>query len=70
MPKRAALAFVIGVGVVRGLAGCGSAQLVECRVDAVLALPLEPDQITLGDLKEARRKVNACAQSGAGDAGR
>ncbi len=67
MPKRFALAVVVGIGVVRGLAGCGSAQLVECRVDAVLGLPLEPDAITLGDLKDVQRKVKSCMATG--DAG-
>lgn len=48
------------------LAGCGKGALLECRVDAVSLLPLEPDAITLGDLKDVVRRVKACQ---AGDAG-
>ncbi len=61
------VAFLVGVGAVRGLAGCGSPVLVQCRVDAVLGLPLEPDAITLGDLKDVQRKVKSCMATG--DAG-
>lgn len=59
--------------------GC-SATLLECRAQAAADLPLEPDQITVGDVKEVIRKVKACQAaarpprddplpSGSGDAG-
>lgn len=42
------------------LAGCGGGALLQCRVDAVSALPLEPDDISVGDLREVVRRVKAC----------
>lgn len=47
---------------------CGSPSVLQCRVDAVAGLPLEPDLITLGDLRTVAAKVKACQASG--DAGR
>ena len=58
------LALLIAVLVV--VLGCGGSALLECRVNAVAGLPLEADQITLGDLKGVVAKVKACQ---AGDAG-
>jgi hypothetical protein len=46
---------------------CGSGALLECRAEAVSLLPLEPDLITLGDVKEVARRVKACQSRG--DAG-
>jgi hypothetical protein len=46
--------------LVGALAGCGGGALLQCRVDAVGLLPLEPDAITLGDLREVVRRVHAC----------
>lgn len=48
------------------LSGCGSGALIQCRVDAVSLLPLEPEDISVGDLREVVRRVKACQ---AGDAG-
>jgi len=56
--------------------GCASS-VVECRAQAAADLPLEPEQITLGDVREVIRKVKACQAAarpprddpGAGDAG-
>ena len=48
------------------LSGCGGGALLQCRVDAVSLLPLEPDAISVGDLREVVRRVKACQ---AGDAG-
>lgn len=43
------------------LAGLGcSASLLECRAQAAADLPLEPDQITIGDVRDVVRKVKAC----------
>ena len=50
-------AFLVLVGA---LAGCGQGALIQCRVDAVSLLPLEPDAITLGDVREVARRVKAC----------
>jgi hypothetical protein len=49
--------FFLSAGVV---AACGSPSLLQCRAEAVTALPLEPDTITLGDVKEVARRVKAC----------
>ena len=52
------LAFVL-------LSGCSQGALLQCRVDAVSLLPLEPDAISVGDLREVVRRVKACqAQDG------
>jgi hypothetical protein len=69
MLKRVALAVVVGIGVVRGLAGCGSAQQVECRVAAVSFLPEDPMAVTPYDVQDLVGRLNACKQ-GPGDAGR
>ena len=69
MPKRFALAFVVGIGVVRGLAGCGAPQLVECRVAAVSFLPSDPMQVTPYDVQDLVGRLKACSGS-PGDAGR
>lgn len=45
---------------------CGSPSLLQCRAHAVESLPLDPDTITLGDVREVARKVRACQ---AGDGG-
>ncbi len=44
--------------------GCGNPQLLQCRAEAAALLPLEPDQITLGDLREVVRQVKACQADG------
>jgi hypothetical protein len=44
---------------------CGSPALLQCRVDAVAALPLEPDQVSVGDVRAVVAKLKACqAQDG------
>ncbi len=68
MLKRFALAVVVGIGVVRGLAGCGAPQLVECRVAAVSFLPSDPMQVTPYDVQDLVGRLRACKASG--DAGR
>ena len=70
MLKRAALASMVGLCVVRGLAGCGGT--LQCRAEAVLKVIPEdqdPDEISLGDLKDAQQRVKAC-KAQAPDAGR
>lgn len=67
MLKQAAFGFVVGICVLRGLAGCGAAQVVECRVDAVKILPVDPDQVTVGDLRDVVSRLHACEARG--DAG-
>ncbi len=62
MPKRAALAFVVG------LAACGAPQLVECRVAAVSFLPTDPMAVTPYDVQDLVGRLRACKASG--DAGR
>lgn len=53
--------FVVGyVGLVALGYGCGSPSLLQCRAEAVTALPLDPDTITLGDVREVARRVRAC----------
>lgn len=43
------------------LAGLGcNASLLECRTQAAADLPLEPEQITAGDVENVVRKVKAC----------
>lgn len=49
------------------VAACGSSVLVQCRVDAIEALPLDSDTVTLGDVREVVRRVKACQLRG--DAG-
>lgn len=49
------------------MAACGGPTLLQCRIDAAAGLPLEPDQVSLGDVKEVVRKLKACQ---AGDAGK
>lgn len=62
MVKQAVLGFALGLAALGGLAiGC-TGQALQCRVDAVSALPLEPDAITLGDLREVARRVKGCQQ--------
>jgi hypothetical protein len=39
--------------------GCSST-LLECRAQAAADLPLEPEQITAGDVETVIRKVKAC----------
>jgi len=55
--------FVVAVAV---LAGCGGSALLQCRVDAVATLPLEPDHVSVGDVREVVAKLRACQ---AGDGG-
>jgi hypothetical protein len=57
--------FFLAAGIA---AACGSGTLLECRVQAVTALPLDPDTITLGDVKEVARRVKACQQKPDGGA--
>jgi hypothetical protein len=59
--------LLAGAAVVATLAGCGGSVL-QCRLDAVAHLPLEPDLISVGDVREVVAKVKAC-QAQAGDAG-
>ncbi|OGR95487.1 MAG: hypothetical protein A2V88_15360 [Elusimicrobia bacterium RBG_16_66_12] len=59
--------FVVGYVGLCALASCGAPSLLQCRAEAVTALPLEPDAITLGDVKEVARRVKACQAQG--DAG-
>lgn len=60
--------FAIGAGLILAqVAACGGPTLLQCRVDAASGLPLEPDQVSLGDVREVVRKLKACQ---AGDAGR
>jgi len=49
--------FFLGAGVI---GACNAPSLLQCRVDAITALPLDPDTITLGDVKEVARRVKAC----------
>lgn len=53
--------FAFALAILGGLAaGCGGRALLQCRVEAVSSLPLEPDDITLGDLRDVARRVKAC----------
>lgn len=56
----------IAIAVLVVLLRCGSSALLQCRVDAAAALPLEPEQITIGDVRALVARVKACQ---AGDAG-
>jgi hypothetical protein len=60
MLKRAALASVVGLCVVRGLAGCGAPALLQCRVEAVKMLPDDPMQLTFGDVADLTERLHAC----------
>lgn len=52
------LGLLLALGAIAD--GCGSPSLLQCRADAAADLPLEPDQITLGDVRQVVRKVKAC----------
>jgi superfamily I DNA and RNA helicase len=69
MLKRAALASVVGLCVVRGLAGCGGTALLQCKLDAVKFLPDDPMQVTPYDVVDLVGRLHACKQAGS-DAGR
>jgi hypothetical protein len=55
--------FFLGAGVI---GACSAPALLQCRAEAVAALPLDPDTITLGDVKEVARRVKACQAQGDG----
>lgn len=59
--------LVAGCAVAVLLAGCGGGVL-QCRLDAVSHLPLEPDLISYRDVELVVTKVKAC-QAQPGDAG-
>lgn len=69
MLKRTALGFVLGFGVIRGLAGCGTPAVLQCRLDAVKVLPKDPGQLTPYDVADLVGRLHACEQQGS-DAGR
>lgn len=54
------LSVLVGFVGMRLLAGCGAPSLLQCRAEAVEMLPLDPDTITLGDVREVARRVKAC----------
>ena len=68
MLKRAALASVVGLCVVRGLGGCGGPALLQCKLDAVKFLPDDPMQVTPYDVVDLVGRLHACKQAGS-DAG-
>lgn len=80
-PRPSALAqMVIGLGICFAAAAalfpaCGGQQLaplIRCKVEAVgKVLPEDPNQITVGDLRDIVGRFNAChAADAARDAGR
>jgi hypothetical protein len=60
---------LVGLCLVRGLAGCGPAASLQCKVDAVKFLPDDPMQVTPYDVVDLVGRLHACKQAGA-DAGR
>lgn len=52
-----------------GLSRCGAPTVVDCRVRAALAVPLDdPDAVTVGDVKALAQRLKRCngADSDAG----
>ncbi len=68
MIARIAAGFVLGFFAVGVLAAaCGAPAVVDCRIRAALAVPLDdPDSITVGDTRRLAQRLKACD---AGDAG-
>ena len=69
MPKQAtfALASVLGFVAIVALSKCGAPTVVDCRVRAALAVPLDdPDAVTVGDVKALAQRLKACSGSDAG----
>lgn len=56
MIKRFAAVFV-GASL---LAGCGGSAVVQCRIDAVRALPEDENEISIGRLIELEHRLLAC----------
>lgn len=59
--------LVAGFIVAALLPGCGGSAVLQCRLDAVSHLPLEPDLITYRDVEQFVAKMKACQAHG--DAG-
>lgn len=58
-----------GLALALSAAACGSPQLAACQLGAVRVLPLDPDQLTLGDLRDVRERLRECAAPAAPDGG-
>ncbi len=62
MLRQISLGFVLGFALL-GAASCGPAALVQCRVDAVKALPDDPGLVTPYDVADVVRRLRACKAS-------
>ena len=61
-------ALLVALSVVGLNAACGTATVVQCRVEAVEFLPRDPAQLTAGDVTDLVGRLRAC--DAVGDAGR
>jgi hypothetical protein len=52
--------FLVLGAVLLGATACGPAALVQCRLDAVKALPNDPGQVTPYDVVDVVRRLRAC----------
>lgn len=59
--------FVVGYIGLLALSACGASQLVECRLQAIRALPEDPEMVTVYDAIDTVKRLRACKV--AGDAG-
>lgn len=58
------------LALVLSAAACGSPQLARCQLGALRVLPTDPDQLTVGDLRDVQGRLRACeAAPGAPDGG-
>ena len=58
-----------GLALALGAAACGSPQVVQCQLGALRVLPDDLDQLTVGDLRDVKGRLRACAASAAPDGG-
>lgn len=64
-----AVGAFVGLCLVRGVAGCGTPALLQCRLDAVRMLPEDPGQVTVYDVVDLTQRLHACKAPAGGDAG-
>jgi hypothetical protein len=50
--------------------GCGSATVVQCRIDAIRFLPDDPTEVTVFDTFDLVQRLKACDGQPAADAGK
>lgn len=61
MRTAAWIGWVMGsLALSAGLSGCGPATVVQCRIEAVQALPEDPGQLTPYDTLDLIARLKAC----------